>query len=96
VSAPTTADAAAEAQDARLGWVFTVFAVLPSFAYILAASLVPAFLSRPVASGTPVTWGLVLGLALAVFLVVIAMVYTRRLNRRERERERERARAQAR
>ncbi len=71
-------------RDFALGWAFTIAAAIPTLAYILAASLAPAMLGRPVSPATPISIGLVLGLGLVVVLVVLALVYTRRLNRRDR------------
>jgi uncharacterized membrane protein (DUF485 family) len=76
---------ATERRQARVGWWFTAVAVTPCFSYILAMSLAPRAMARPISSTSLVTYGLALGLALAVFLVVIALIYTRRVNRLERD-----------
>lgn len=69
--------------NAGISWTCTLVATVASFAYILALSLAPAVLARPVSPGSRVSIGLVAGLALAALLVALAMVYTWIVNRRE-------------
>jgi hypothetical protein len=56
------------ASNAAFSWTCTLVASAASFGYILALSLAPHVLSRPVAAGSLVSIGLVLGLALTTLL----------------------------
>ena len=48
----------------RIGWWYTLFALVPCFAYMITLSLAPGLLATPIGPATRVTLGLVLGLAL--------------------------------
>ncbi len=68
----------------RIGWWYTLFALVPCFAYMVTLSLAPGLLATPIGPATRVTLGLVLGLALAALLFVLAAAYTWQRNSTER------------
>ena len=69
----------------RIGWWYTLFALVPCFAYLITLSLAPGLLATPIGPATRVTLGLVLGLALAALLFVLAAAYTWQINSAERD-----------